>query len=221
MKSIQAVIDVPQVSFTPQSNAQLQAQIEASLRPGVNLAIARRKEQTATNRAEIDADAYARGMGSSTYVTDVKDRQMDAEADDIGTMESSYAAAVASALMDAIAQERAMAMQAEQYNAQMQAAASQLAFSTAQSGYAEYLTAAQAAAAAKSGGGSKKTAVANVAATLPANMIYEFLDQATPQERYGYYCGTSKGEAALRETIIASIGEQYYAEAQFVFPAGK
>ena len=59
----------------------LRDQIAAWLRPSYDSAIAARRDQTAAYRAELDADAIARGMGSSTYVTDVKSRQLADEAE--------------------------------------------------------------------------------------------------------------------------------------------
>ena len=48
----------------------------------------------------IDVDAYSRGMGSSTWVTDAKQRLQDAEADDIAQMEANYQAGLNEAVLN-------------------------------------------------------------------------------------------------------------------------
>lgn len=64
--------------------------LEGILRPSVDAAIERRKKATDYERAEIDADAAARGIAASTYVTDVKKSAENAEQDDIESYETGY-----------------------------------------------------------------------------------------------------------------------------------
>lgn len=78
----------------------LKAQIEAYLRPSADQAIAARNKATAANRAAIDLDAYSRGMGASTWVTDAKQRETDSALDDIGTIESNYMATLSEAILN-------------------------------------------------------------------------------------------------------------------------
>lgn len=92
----------------------MRAEIEAALRPTYDSYIEARKKQTQTNRGEIDVDAASRGLSRSTWVTDAKSRQMDAEADDIAGYESQYAAALSGAVNDAAASQQALGLQAAQ-----------------------------------------------------------------------------------------------------------
>ena len=144
LSEFQSLLQMPTVSYSGPS----QAEIEDSLRPTYDLAIKGRQQQTATNKANIDADAAARGMGSSTWVTDVKNRQQNYEADDIAGLEASYSQQLQAVLQ----QERANKLAADQYNASSQAAALQNALSLAGDFYGQEL-----ATAKKAGGGGGKS----------------------------------------------------------------
>ena len=135
LSEFQSLLQAPTVSYSGPS----QAEIEASLRPTYDLAIKGRQQQTATNKANIDADAAARGMGSSTWVTDVKNRQQNYEADDIAGLEASYARELQSILQA----ERANKLAADQYNASSQAASLQAALGLAGDFYGQSLATAK------------------------------------------------------------------------------
>lgn len=212
MQGIQSLLQTPALSYTPQSTASLRAQLASSLRPGVDQAIERRKELTEENRAELDADAWARGMGRSTYVTDMKDRQMDAEADDIAQMEAQYSATLAQLLMEAVERERARALEVQMYNANRQAETRQLAFSTAQSAYADYIAQLQ-AAQKKSGGSAKEYA----RITTPENCM-RFLAGLTGAQRGNIYKGATAQDRVYRDELIASLGEAGYLQVQTIYP---
>lgn len=136
----------PSISYTPMSEAEIKSNLEAALRPGVDLAIARRKDQTLTNKANIDVDAASRGMGASTWVTDVKNRAQNEEADDIAYLESQYGATIAQQFMNALQQEKANQLAVDQYNASAKASALQSALGLAGDFYANDLAMAQQAA---------------------------------------------------------------------------
>ena len=127
----------PQITYTPTSETALKDNISAYLRPAVDQAIANRRKQTGTNKANIDADAAARGMGASTWVTDVKNRQQNAEATDIASMESNYGATLAQQVAAAAAQERQNQLAAQQYNASAQQSALSSALSLANGLYSQ------------------------------------------------------------------------------------
>lgn len=217
MQGIQSLLSVPKIDYQPQSAPSLQAQLEAGLRPGVDQAIKTRQEQTLKNRAELDADAYARGMGKSTYVTDVKDRQMEYEADDIAAMEGQYSATLAQLLMDAVEKERARALQVQQYNAERQAEVDKLAFSTAQGAYSSYVTSLQQAQEKQTSG--TKSAKQAARATSPEN-CYQYLELLSPKEREAVYAGRTSEDRVVRDELIASLGESGYLRAQGLYPAG-
>jgi lysozyme family protein len=129
----------PSISYAPTDEATIKNNIASYLRPAVDQAIANRGKQTVTNKANIDADAAARGMGASTWVTDVKNRQQNAEASDVATMESNYGATLAQQIAAALAQEKQNQLTAQQYNAAMQNNALSQALSLAGSFYNQSL----------------------------------------------------------------------------------
>lgn len=155
LKDFQSLLSgyAPTISYTPASREELEKDISSYLRPAYDMAIDQRKEATVANKANIDVDAASRGMGSSTWVTDVKDRAQDSEARDIATLESQYAAAKAQQLMSALQQEKANQLAVDQYNASSQAQALQTALGLAGDFYANDLAMAQKA----SRGGRKKS----------------------------------------------------------------
>lgn len=145
LKDFQSLLGsyAPTISYTPASREELQQDISSYLRPAYDLAIQQRKDATVANKANIDVDAASRGMGSSTWVTDVKDRAQDSEARDIATLESQYAGALAQQLMSALQQEKANQLAVDQYNASSQAQALQTALGLAGDFYANDLAMAQ------------------------------------------------------------------------------
>ena len=79
---------------------EIRSYVESYLRSAYDQSIEDRRRQTEKNRAMIDLDAYSRGMGGSTWVTDAKQRLQDAEADDIAKMEANYQAGLNEAVLN-------------------------------------------------------------------------------------------------------------------------
>ena len=79
---------------------EIKSYVESYLRAAYDQSIENRRKQTEADRAMIDLDAYSRGMGSSTWVTDAKQRLQDAEADDIANMEANYQAGLNEAVLN-------------------------------------------------------------------------------------------------------------------------
>lgn len=77
------------------------AQLEALLRPALENAIADRQQYGESAMAALDADAYSRGMGASTYLSGMKMREYDSIARDIARLESDYNAELAQYVYDA------------------------------------------------------------------------------------------------------------------------
>jgi hypothetical protein len=100
-----------------QSQAELANQIAAYLRPYTENAINARKHQTIQNRAAIDVDAASRGMTPSTWVTDAKLRQAQAEAADIANIENTFIGNVQQGVFQADQAQRERAQQAAMQNA--------------------------------------------------------------------------------------------------------
>lgn len=87
-----------------QTDAQLKNYLTRLIRPSYDQAILQRQQQTGQANAAIDADAASRGMGTSTWVTDAKARQMNSQAADIAGLNSNYNSALYDALLNQINQ---------------------------------------------------------------------------------------------------------------------
>ena len=114
-------INAERINVDQYSQQELANQIAAYLRPYTENAINARKHQTIKNRAAIDVDAASRGMGASTWVTDSKNRQAQAEAADIANLENTYLGNLNQSVFSADQAQRERA-----YNAAAQNAANQL-----------------------------------------------------------------------------------------------
>lgn len=106
------------ISYNPLSPSTLKSAIAKALRPSYDKAIETRNRTAATNRAMIDADAAARGIGASTWVTDVKNRQNDAAATDIANLESDYSAKLYENLLSRLTDQENKKLTVDQFNAQ-------------------------------------------------------------------------------------------------------
>ena len=148
-----------EISYTPLDEKTLAERIGAVLRPVYEKAIAAIFRGNKHADAELDADAISRGMGSSTFVTDVKRRQDNAAADDARELENEYGAELADQLYKAMEGERSRQFEAEKFNAQQRSESLEQAFSAAKTLYDAYLEAKAAEEAKRSrgsGGGAKQ-----------------------------------------------------------------
>ena len=121
----------PQVQYNMPDTNQLTAQIASYLRPKYDQAIANRQQQTLQNRAATDVDAASRGMGSSTWVTDVKNKGANAEYSDIANLESNYGAQLSEALLNQYNQALSNKLNVDMQNAQMSAQYEKMAYDRA------------------------------------------------------------------------------------------
>ena len=128
-----------EIVYNAKSEDEIRSSISAWLRPSYEQAITTRKEQTLTNKANLDADAIARGMGASTYVTDVKNRQQNAESRDIATMESDYGSTLAEYVSEGVEDEANRALQVEEFNAEQRQKAYEMAYAAALVLFQEYI----------------------------------------------------------------------------------
>lgn len=78
------------INVEQQTEEDLARQVSAYLRPYTENAINSRRAQTGRERAAADVDAASRGMTSSTWLSDAKNRMSAAEASDIAAMENEY-----------------------------------------------------------------------------------------------------------------------------------
>ena len=129
------------ISYTPLSEKTLAERIGAVLRPVYEKAIAAIFRENRRTDAELDADAISRGMGTSTFVTDMKRRQDNAAMDDVRALENEYGAEMADQLHKAMEGERDRQFEVEKFNAQQQNVAQEQAFSAAKTLYTAYVEA--------------------------------------------------------------------------------
>lgn len=123
---------MPTVQYNPTSTAQLRDNLETAYRAGYDQSVDARREATRRNNAAIDADAAARGMGASTWVTDAKMRQADSEAADLASLAAQRDSAIAQQLASALSSQEANRLAVEQFNASQKANALSQALSGAQ-----------------------------------------------------------------------------------------
>lgn len=81
---------------------ELYGLFESFLRPSIEAAISERNRRGRQNMAELDADAYARGMGGSSYLSSVKARERANASADIAALEGKYTSSMAEYLYKAI-----------------------------------------------------------------------------------------------------------------------
>lgn len=198
-----------EITYHAKSEEEIRASISEWLRPSYDQAIANRKEQTLTNKANLDADAIARGMGASTYVTDVKNRQQNAESSDIATMESDYGATLAEYVSEGVETENDRLLEVQKFNAEQRQAAYELAYSAAIALFPYYRK--------KSSGGSGSSS-SSVTGTSREN-VESFLSLLSSDERTEVYQATTTTGAQYRAEIIATVGYTGYIQMQGKYPS--
>ena len=215
------------VTFEPMDAEEIRSMLIEWLRPAYEQAIARRKEQTARYNAELDADAWARGMGTSTYVTDVKDRAFTHEARDVSDLEGEYAASLASRLYDAMQSQQEQKLETDRFNAEQINDARARAASAALSLYQTYKSGGHSA-----GSGSKSTAAtekktadtgktaaaAEAAPTISLSEATNLVARLSPENRAALYKGTGT-YAQVYQEILKSIGSAAFRKLMSEYPA--
>ncbi len=146
--STKLLYQIGTVDYTPKSTGTLKSALQKIIRPTYEKNIQTRQQATRSNRAAVDADAAARGIGSSTWVSDMKNRLQTNEARDIANINDDYTAQLYSALMSRLADQDQLSMAAQQANM----AARQGALGNALSG-AQYLYSMDKASSGGGGGG--------------------------------------------------------------------
>lgn len=110
-------------------------QLAQIYRPQVEQAIKQRYGATKQQKAAIDVDAASRGMGTSTMVTDAKNRIMNAEAADVAGLEADYASQLAGGAMEQYQNYLSDRLRLDQYNQQLQSAMEGAAYDQAMQQY--------------------------------------------------------------------------------------
>ena len=196
-----------EVAYDTRDEAEIRSSVAAWLRPSYDQAIANRQEQTRANKANLDADAIARGMGTSTYVTDVKNRQQNAEASDIASLESDYGATLAKYVLDGVDSEQDRALEAEKFNAEQRQSAYDQAYSAALALYAQYK---------KSGGGGSKPSGVN---KTTLENCEAFLSMLSGDERKAIYSASTAQGKQYRAELLASVGAAGYVQLMGKYPS--
>ena len=136
-----------QISYDPvtlqeQTVESIAGQVEKYLRNYYDQSIAERKKQTTQQTAALDVDAASRGMNSSTFLSDMKNRQYMAEAADIADLNSDYNANLAQTVQNQYNQyltnklnvdftNRSNQLEVDKWNASAQLALEELAYQRA------------------------------------------------------------------------------------------
>lgn len=222
------------VEFTPLSEEVISETIKNWLRPAYEQAIQSRREQTGRINAELDADAWSRGMGQSSYLSDVKERAYRGEARDVDALESDYAAALAGHLYDAIKAQQEKKIEVDEFNAEAINRAREKAMDAAQALYRAY----QSATRSHGSGGSAVTDAESeeeangvpigtlLVGTLPEKLpktdyrtAASILARMTPKERKRLYNQTDPAFRQLRGELVYSLGRDGFNRLRKDFPA--
>ncbi|MDD4311657.1 MAG: hypothetical protein PHW41_04170 [Eubacteriales bacterium] len=194
-----------EADYTAKSEDEIRDSVAAWLRPNYEQAIINRQEQTRMNKANLDADAIARGMGASTYVTDVKNRQQNAEASDIATLEADYGSTLSKYVLDGVDSEQDRALEAEKFNAQQRQSAYDQAYSAALALFSQY----QKRGGRSGRSGPNKTSFEN---------CETFLSLLSGEERRVVYEGSTAQGARYRAELMASVGTSGYIRLMGKYP---
>ncbi len=205
-ETILGAISPPGISVRVPARAEIQRDFETMLRPGVDLAIDRRRTRGEEALAEIDADAASRGMMGSTYVTSVKEREGDDVETDIALMEAQYTGTLAERIAAALERYAALEMQAESANAQMQASARSTAAGIATQWYQNYLAKQPAAAAKSSGAKSASAGASLVSPRLTQDDYLDYVASLSADQRASLFYSTLDYWRARREELTAALG---------------
>ena len=214
------------VSFTPMDEETIRAMLIGWLRPAYEQAIASRREQTARYNAELDADAWARGMGTSTYVTDVKERALTDEARDVSNLEGDYAATLASRLFSAMQEQQEQQLKVDEFNAEQINRAREQAADAAAALYQTYVRASR-----SSGGGKSTSTAAKTTGTaaktgqkepeqtkVGLDVATNLIARLSPEKRAELYAGKGAYAQIYRE-ILDGIGMAAFRKLMQQYPA--
>jgi len=95
--------------------------IQSWLNPYIDKSVKARQANTRANQADLAADAYSRGMGSSTWLSDQNSRQFAAEQGDISNLRANASMTLAQGIADELSSYRNRKLQADTTNAQNRA----------------------------------------------------------------------------------------------------
>ncbi len=207
-------LSVPSVSVSVPTKAELKEDISSYLRPSVDLAIEKRRTRGESAKAELDADAVSRGMGSSTYVSSMKEREDNDTEDDVSMMEAQYTATLAERIASALEKYESMSLQAQMQNAQYAYNAQSTALSLASQLYGTYL-ANSSKSTGSSGSGSGKSAKKSGMSALD---YISFVSGLNTAERNKLYNSADTDWSAMRTELVDALGNEGYKSLRSAFP---
>lgn len=206
--AIKNSISVPTIKVQTPDRDEVSSMWSQVLRPATDAAIAKRNEAAREDMAELDADAVSRGMGSSSYVTSVKAREMEEAQDDISEMEAQYSAMLAERIYDTLSRYEQMNYSARQYNAEAAAAAEKTALAMASDWYNSYLAQQKATAEKKSSGGSSSSS--SKKSGLSAADYTEYVRNLTPAQQKLLFTSGEQYWSSRRDEIYSALGSTLY-----------
>lgn len=208
-EALKKALAVPEINIETPGKEEVSDMWSEILRPGVDAAIDRRNRDAKRDMAELDADAVARGMGSSTYVTSVKAREMEEAQDDISDMEAQYGAVLAERIYDTLSQYDQMKYDAQKNNAEATEEAIRTALSMASDWYSQYLSQ-QSADKKQASGGSSGSSGSGKSSSLSAADYAEYIRNLTPAQQRLLFTSDSEYWSSRRDEIYSVLGKTLY-----------
>lgn len=187
------------VQYAEQTVEGITEQVEKYLRNYYDQSIAERQRATVQQNAALDVDAASRGMGSSTFLSDMKNRQYMAEAADISDMNSDYNATLAQTVQDQYNQyltnklnvdfnNQQIKYDIDKWNASSRLALEELAYERA---HAAYELSKKSSGGGSSSGSSKKSGNSTTKKpTVVGETLVFVSDDGSKQYRRDYSDGT-------------------------------
>lgn len=232
-QSVYGLLSTAPVTVNAPSYEELYELYSAMLRPDTDAAIDARNQAAAANMAELDADAYSRGMGSSTFVTSMHGRELSMASGDIAQLEAQYASTLAAQLMNAMNEYNQMSLQAQMFNAQLDADAKSDAYSAAFNAYGTgggrfsgtggvifspsgSLSGSSHGSSGSSHGSSGSShgsgsSGSSGSGSMSLASCTSYLNMLSPTDRANFFHSNDPYWAARRNEMISSLGAQEYA----------
>ena len=217
-------LSVPQVSVDIPSAESIRSQWQAALRPSLDAAISRRQSASRATQAELDADAVSRGMGSSTYVSSLKERESADAQDDIGELEAQYGATLAERIAASLQAYDQMRLSAQQYNQQAQSAAQQAALGIANDWYSNYISqqnalaqiqaqssSRSASSGSRSSGSASTSSGARASANLSKGDYLDYVENLSASQRRLLFFSSQNYWKVRREELQSALGANDFA----------
>lgn len=104
--------------YEPEEAESLLKRIAGYLRPALEKALGKQRVQAEAYNGALDVDANSRGMGKSSFVSQLKAENHARLIEQQGELEGAYAAQLLKALQEALGKQEDRALEAERFNAQ-------------------------------------------------------------------------------------------------------